>query len=249
MAQIHAWRVAHAHRAAGGEHGVTSHAEPRTPSAGRRVPAGASPAAWPLEVGTGEFDRRAELPAAEAAALAGAEPGCAAAQRARGVRAAPAGTGGRSARLVEPLDAARAASASRRRRCATGAPVAARRRRRSCSAARGLGQRLLGVDGLGLGAAGLRPVQPGVPRRPAAADRDDGAPVHDRAGLSARRVQRLPAPGQLQPPAAGPADLRRRADRGGDEPGQRGDGPLGLPQPDPRAMAATGYPASSPRHC
>ena len=92
-----------------------------------------------------------------------------------------------------------------------GRALPARRRtrgRRHPAALRGLGPRLVGVDGLGLG-GGLRPVQPGVPRGPAAADRHHGAPVHDRAGLSARRVQRLPAPGQLQPFAAGPDGLRR----------------------------------------
>ena len=149
------------------------------------------------------------------------------------------------ARLVEPLDAARAAlhhgdDVRYRRAGAHAAAVILQR----CAAS---GRAWWGWTAWDW-ATVCGPSSPGVPRGPAAADRHHGAPVHDRAGLSARRVQRLPAPGQLQPSAAGPTGLRRRADRGGDEPGGRGDGPLGLPQPDPRgwSLPAARHPGPGP---
>ena len=63
---------------------------------------------------------------------------------------------------------------------------------------------LLGLDRLGVGAAG-RGQRRGVPRGPDDSDRASGAPVPGRAGLAARRVRRLPARGHVQPGAPGPA--------------------------------------------
>ena len=59
-------------------------------------------------------------------------------------------------------------------------------------------------------------------------------PFADRAGLSARRVQRLPAPGQRSTGCTWPTWSSAPSRRGGAEPGRRGARPLGLPRPDPR---------------
>ena len=162
--------------------------------------------------------------------------------RARGLPRRTAGHWTALARLVEPLDAARAGlhhdEDVRYRRA--GAHAAAS----SCSTA----PPRAGPTGGGRRGTGRRSAAPrrGVPRRATAADRDDGAAVRDRAGLPARRLHRLPAPGQLQPAAPGRSGVRHRDDRGGDEPGRRGAAPLGLSQ---RPPTSTGCPACSARRC
>jgi hypothetical protein len=88
---------------------LTTHAVPADVLPADVLPAGVVPAGWPLPFGTGEFDRRPGLLAREAAALEALSPLQLRRNRARGV---PRRTGGhwRSlTRLVEPLDAARAA--------------------------------------------------------------------------------------------------------------------------------------------
>ena len=77
------------------------------------VPA-SRPAGWRLPFETGEFDRRPALLTREAAALEALSPLQLRRNRARGIPRRTAGHWRSLARLVAPLDAARAAAAPRR---------------------------------------------------------------------------------------------------------------------------------------
>jgi hypothetical protein len=111
----------------------------------------ADPTGWRLALPAGEFDRGPALLPREAEALEALSPTELRRNRARGLPRRTAGHWKALARLVEPLDAARAAvhhdeDVRYRRRA---------RRRRRPTAVRSHGPGLLGVDGLGLG-EGLR---------------------------------------------------------------------------------------------
>ncbi|HSK98202.1 MAG TPA: hypothetical protein VK891_16365, partial [Euzebyales bacterium] len=83
---------------------LTTHAVPADV-----VPAGVVPAGWRLPFGTGEFDRGRGLLAREAVALEALSPLQLRRNRARGIPRRTAGHWSALARLVAPLDAARAA--------------------------------------------------------------------------------------------------------------------------------------------
>ena len=155
------------------------------------------------------WDRRGGLTVREAAALAEIGPAGLRRSRARGTRRSPPWQA--LARLARPARSGGGRSSPRPQRC----PPAGRARTRpgsSCSTARTPGRRT------GPGQAGTGPGWPGSSSkefldRPGAADRDGRAPVPGRAGLAARRLQRFPAPGHVQPAAPGPARLRHRGRR------------------------------------
>ena len=226
---------------------VTSSEPGERRAAGRRRPDGRRRRPALAGAGTCGYDRRAELTGPRAHALD--ELGVTGLRRshARGTpRHDRPRSGARSTRLVEPLDAARAAlhhdddvRTGAPARDAAGAGAGALRAARA-------GPTGAGPAGTGRGwsaasAAAFRAAQP-------TADRDDGAPVPGRAGLSARRLRRLPAPRHVQPAAPGPAGLRRRA-RSRRRCAEVGEvlGPLGLPRQ--RTTASTGCPACSARRC
>ena len=110
---------------------VPSEVVPREVVPSEVVPAGVVPAGWRLRFETGEFDRRPALLTREVAALEALGPLQLRRDRARGIPRRTAGHWRSLARLIAPLDAARAAL----HHSDTGAP-ARTRPRSSCGAAR-----------------------------------------------------------------------------------------------------------------
>ncbi len=210
------------------------------PESRRTAPVTAVAPAWPADQRTrvrrlGAFDRTAAAIAgvalldSEAAALLALGPAGPAPQPGRGIPRRDAPHWRALARLVEPLDAAlaalhhgddvryrRAGSATRRRSCCGTAPTPA--------------AAWWGWTAVGVGAAVSAPARSEFRAAQPLPTDDDGAAVRGRAGLPARRVQRLPPPGQLQPAAPGRLIFGATAVDETLRRGRRGARPVGLPR-------------------